>query len=148
MLWKEFVMRIIVVILLLIHGLITCAQVQTGFKPSGDVANPSWLGWWPVNLGQSWLFRQLGLEKPIVGSIVGILWISAGVCLIAAAFGLLGFIIPTNLWRPLAGIGATISLVMILFYAHPFYVIGIGANIAVLLVLLWARWPTPEMLGS
>lgn len=141
-------MRIIVVILLLIHGLITSAQAQTGFKPSEGVANPSWLSWWPVNLGQSWLFKQLGLAKSTVGTVAGILWISAGLCLIAAALGLFGFIIPTNLWRLLAGLGAILSLVLFVFYAHPFYIIGIGANLAVLLVLLWAKWPTPEMLGS
>ena len=141
-------MRIIVVILLLIHGLITSAQAQTGFNPSGAIANPSWLSWWPVNLGQSWLFKQFGLEKSVVGTLAGILWISAGLCLIAAALGLFGFIVPTNLWRLLAGIGAILSLVLFIFYAHPFYVIGIGANTAVLLVLLWAKWPAPEMLGS
>ncbi len=141
-------MRIIVVILLLIHGLITSAQAQTGFNPSKGVANPSWLSWWPVNLGQSWLFKQLGLAKSVVGTFAGILWISAGLCLIAAALGLLGFIIPTNLWRLFAGLGAILSLVLFIFYAHPFYIIGMGANLAVLLVLLWVKWPTPEMLGS
>jgi len=141
-------MRILVMILLLIHGLITAAQAGAGFKPSEGVANPSWLSWWPVNLGQSWLFKQLGLEKSIVGIFAGILWIGAGLCLVAAALGLFGFIIPINLWRLLAGLGAIISLVLFIFYVHPFYIIGIGANLAVLLVLLWAKWPTPEMLGS
>ncbi len=141
-------MRIIVVILLFVHGLITSAQARTGFNPSEGAPNPNWLGWWPVNLGQSWLFKQLGLEKSFVGTVAGILWISAGLCLIAAALGLLGFIIPTNLWRLLAGIGAIISLVLFIFYAHPFYAMGIGADIAILLVLLWVKWPTPEILGS
>jgi len=141
-------MRIFVVILLLIHGLITCAQAQTGFKPSEGVVNPGWLSWWPVNLGQSWLFKIIGLPKPFIGSLIGVLWISAGVCLLAAALGLFGVIVPTNLWRPLAAIGAIISLVLFVIYAHPFYAIGIGADIAILLVLLWAKWPTPEMLGS
>jgi len=141
-------MRIIVVILLLIHGLITSAQAKAGFNSSEGAANPSWLSWWPVNLGQSWLLKQPGLAKSAVGTFVGVLWISAGLCLIAAALGLFGFIIPTNLWRLLAGLGAILSLGLFIFYAHPFYIIGIGANLAVLLILLWAKWPTPEMLGS
>jgi len=141
-------MRILVAILLLVHGLITSAQAQAGFKPSAGVANPGWLGWWPVNLGQSWLVKYFGLAKPIIGTLAGILWISAGVCLIAAALGLFGVVVPTNLWRLFAGIGAIISLVLFIFYVHPLYAIGIGANVAILLVLLWVKWPTPEMLGS
>lgn len=141
-------MRIFVVILLFIHGMITLAQAQSGFRPSDGVVNPSWLGWWPINLGQSWLFKYFDVPKPIIGTLIGILWITAGVCLIAAALGLFGLIIPTNLWRLFAGIGAILSLVIFTFYAHPFYAIGIGANIAILLVLLWAKWPTPELLGS
>lgn len=141
-------MRIAVMILLLIHGLITAAQAGASFKPTEGVANPNWLSWWPVNLGQSWLFKQLGLEKSIVGIFAGILWIGAGLCLVAAALGLFGFIIPISSWRLLAGLGAIVSLVLFILYAHPFYIVGIGANLAVLLVLLWAKWPTPELLGS
>lgn len=141
-------MRITVALLLLVHGLITTAQAGSGFNHSEGVANPSWLSWWPVNPGQSWLLKLLGLTKPILGTLAGILWIIAGLCLISAALGLFGFIIPTNSWRLLAGLGAAISLVLFMFYAHPLYVVGIGANLAILLVLLWAKWPTPEMLGS
>ena len=141
-------MRILVVILLLVHGLITSAQAQAGFRPSEGVANPGWLAWWPVNLGQSWLFKYFSLPKPVFGTVLGILWISAGVSLIAAALGLFGVIVPTTLWRQLAGIGAIISLVLFVFYIHPLYAVGIGANIAILLVLLWTKWPTPEVLGS
>jgi hypothetical protein len=101
-----------------------------------------------VNLGQSWLLKYFGSVTPLLGVLVGVLWISAGVCLVAAALGLFGVIIPTNLWRLLAGIGAGISLVLFVFYVHPLYAIGVGANIAILLVLLWAKWPTPVTLGS
>ena len=134
-------MRILVAILLLVHGLITAAQAQSGFKPSEGVANPAWLSWWPANMGQSWLFRQLGESKSIAGTVAGVVWLCAGLSLIAAALGLLGFIVPTHLWRLLAGIGAILSLVVFVVYAHPFYVVGIGANLAILIVLLWAKWP-------
>ena len=141
-------MRIIVSILLLVHGLITSVQAGTGFSPSEGVANPSWLSWWPVNLGQSWFLKHFGLTQPVLGTLAGILWIIAGISLIAASLGLFGFIIPTSLWRFLAGLGAGIPLVLFVFYAHPMYAVGIGANLAVLLFLLWAKWLTPEMLGS
>ena len=141
-------MRIFVAILLLIHGLITSAQAGSGFNPSAGITNPTWLGWWPVNLGQSWFYEHFGLTKSVVSTLAGFLWLIAGFCLVASALGLFGFLVPTNLWRQLAGIGAIVSLVLFVFYAHPLYLIGIAANIAILLGLLWAKWPSPEMLGS
>ena len=141
-------MRIVVGILLLLHGLITASQSGGSFNPTGGIPNPKWLSWWPTALGQSWLLPRLGPEKSLVGSLAGVLWLIAGAALIAAALGLFGFIVPTTWWRPLAGAGAVVSLLLFGLYAHPFFAIGIGADIAILVVLLWARWPSPEILGS
>ncbi len=141
-------MRILVGLLLVIHGLITVAQAGGGFKPSQAVPNPSWLSWWPSSLGQSWLLARFGLERSVLGSLAGVLWLFAGACLVAAALGLFAFAVPTTWWRILAGAGALLSLVLFIVYAHPLYAIGIGANLAILLVLLWAKWPPVQVLGS
>jgi hypothetical protein len=90
----------------------------------------------------------MGLEKSPLGILAGLLWLIAGISLIAAVLGLFGFIIPTAWWRLLAGIGAAVSLFLFIFYAHPFFAVGIGANLAILLVLLWVKWPSPDVLGS
>lgn len=135
-------MRIFVGILLLLHGLITMAQSGGSFKPTTGPVNPAWLNWWPAQLGQSWLFPRLGLEQSVGGTLAGLLWLAAGAALAAAGLGLLGFIIPTAWWRVLAGVGAGLSLLLFIVYAHPFFAVGIGANLAILLVLLWARWPS------
>ena len=141
-------MKIVVIILLIIHGLITTMQSGGSFNPTGGVPNPKWVSWWPTPLGQSWLLARLGIEKSIFGSLAGVLWIMAGACLIAATLGLASFIVPAPWWRILAGAGALISLFLFILYAHPLYAIGIGANLAILLVLLWARWPSAAVLGS
>jgi hypothetical protein len=141
-------MRIIVSILLVVHGLITASQASGSFNPSGGVANPAWLTWWPGALGQSWLLARLGLERSFFGTLAGVLWLIAGACLIAAGLGLFGFVVPTPLWRILAGAGATISLFLLVLYVHPLYAVGIGANIAILVFLLWIKWPSPTILGS
>jgi hypothetical protein len=140
-------MRIVVSVLLIIHGLITASQASGSFHPTGGTPNPKWVSWWPTPLGQSWLFARLDLEKSFLGTLAGVLWLIAAACLIAAAFGLFGFLVPTPWWRALAGAGAVLSLVLFILYVHPLYAIGIGANIAILLVLLWAKWPTPEVMG-
>jgi hypothetical protein len=141
-------MRVVVAALLIVHGLITAAQARGCFSPGGSAPNPSWVSWWPVPMGQSWLFARLGLGGSLAGAVPGTLWLMAGACLLAAGFGLLGFVVPTTWRRVLAGVGAALSLVLFVPYAHPLYAIGIAANAAVLVVLLWARWPTPQVLGS
>ncbi len=140
-------MRVFVAILLLVHGLITMAQAKAGFQPSAGAANPTWLNWWPVNPGQSWLLDHFKSPKSAISTVAGVLWLVAGICLIAAALGLFKFIVPINLWRLFAGIGAIISLVLFIFYAHPFFVVGIAANLAILVILLWVKWPSQQILG-
>jgi len=84
----------------------------------------------------------LGIEKSPVGALAGLLWLAAGLALIASGLGLFGFIIPTGWWRILAGSGAAVSLLLFFFYAHPLYAVGIVANLAILLILLWANYPS------
>ena len=141
-------MRVSIAVLLMLHGLITAAQSSGSFNPTGGISNPSWVVWWPTALGQSWLFPRLGLEKSLAGTLAGVLWFIAGAALVAAGLGIFGFIVPASWWRPLAAAGAGVSLLLFVMYAHPFYVIGIAADIAILVILLWAKWPSPEVLGS
>jgi len=138
--------KILLGILFLLHGVISAMQAKGTFNPTANKPNPDWLGWWPVPFGASWLLKDAA-EKRSIGTVFGILWIVAGVVLFAAGLSLLGVIVPNNLWRTLAGIGASISLVILFIYMHPFYGIGILANLAILIVLLWIQWPKPETLG-
>lgn len=79
------------------------------------------------------------MTKTVVSTMTGGFWLIAGFCIIVAALGLFGFMVPATFWRQLAGIGAIIYLIPFNFYAHPHYAIGIGANIAIIVVLLWGK---------
>lgn len=133
-------MQTFVAILLIVHGLITAAQSSGSFQPSAGIANPTWLAWWPTGLGQSWVWSGIGIEHSLLARAGGILWLAAGAALVAAGLGLLGVLIPTNLWRSLALAGAGLSLVMLLVYLHPFYGIGILSSALLLAALLSTRW--------
>lgn len=137
-------MKIFVAVLLIIHGFIVAAQSAGSFHPSEGVKNPSWLTWWPVNLGQSWLLSPLGLDQTLLARAGGLFWLAAGIALAAAGLALLGILVPPGWWPNLALAGAIISLIMLVLYLHPFYGIGLAASIFLLVLLLWGRSPILE----
>ncbi|HSL45884.1 MAG TPA: hypothetical protein VK897_20800 [Anaerolineales bacterium] len=142
-------MKILISILLIIHGLIVAGQAVGSFGSTipNEIQNPSFVSWWPVNMGRSWLFSWLGLDKTlVVYRIGGLLWLAGGIALVAAGLGALGFVIPTAWWRDLAVAGGAISLLMLAIYLHPLLIIGTASSVAVLAVLLWSKWPLASLI--
>lgn len=141
-------MKLLISILLILHGLIVAGQATGSFGSTipNEIQNPTFVSWWPVNMGRSWLFSWLGLEKiPAVYRIGGLLWLAGGIALVAAGLGLLGFIVPTAWWRDLAVAGGAISLFMLTIYLHPLMIIGTASSVAVLAALLWAKSPLASL---
>ena len=141
-------MKLLISVLLILHGLIVAGQSAGSFGPTipTELQNPSFVSWWPINMGRSWLFSLLGLEKTIiVYRISGLLWLVGGIALVAAGLGVLGFVVPADWWRNLAIGGAAISLFMLAVYFHPITIIGTASSLAVLVALLWLRWPPTSL---
>jgi hypothetical protein len=142
-------MKLLLALLLIVHGLIVAAQSAGSFRPGSSIPNPSWLTWWPTNLGESWLLTRLGLERTAIEGFGGLLWLVGGIALVVAGLGVLGILVPAEWWRPLAIAGAAVSLFMLLvIYPHPFFVLGMGASLVILIALLWAHWPSAALVGS
>jgi hypothetical protein len=141
-------MKILVSALLILHGLIVAGQAAGSFGSllPAELRNPSFVSWWPINMGRSWLFSWLGLENTlVVYRIGGLLWLAGGIALVAAGLGIFGFVIPIVWWRGLAIGGAAISLFMLIIYLHPMLIIGTASSFAVLVALLWLRWPPTSL---
>ena len=137
-------MKLLISVLLIIHGLIVAGQSAGSFGSSipNELQNPSFVSWWPISMGRSWLFSWLGLEKTLgVYRIGGLLWLAGGIALVAAGLSVWGLVIPADWWRGLAIGGAAISLFMLAVYFHPITIIGTASSLAVLVALLWAKWP-------
>lgn len=127
-------LKYLMVVILIGHGFIVSVQSGGNFGGgNSQITNPSWLNWFPMTLGRSWLLTAFKLEGTLVDKIFGFIWLASGLCLIAAALGVLGFIVPSELWRTLAIYGASGSLLMLLVYFHPFFIIGILVDVAILL---------------
>lgn len=142
-------MKILLSVLLIAHGLIVAAQAGGSFGAGipSDIQNPSFVSWWPVNMGRSWVFTWLGLDQvPAVYRLGGILWLVGGIALVVAGLGLLGFIVPTDWWRSLAVTGGAVSLFMLAIYLHPLMIVGTASSLAVLVSLLWAKWPAVDLI--
>ena len=66
-----------------------------------------------------------------IRAIGNALWAIATVGFLLAGLSLLN-ILPQGLWRPLAGGAAAVSLVLLILYWHPWYVVGTMLNMAIL----------------
>lgn len=84
------------------------------------MANSAWLSWWPTPLGRSWLLDALPLGAG-AARLGGVLWLVAGLGLIAAGLGLVGVPLLHGEWQTSALIGAALSLVALVLYFHPYY---------------------------
>ena len=141
-------MKLLISVLLILHGLIVAGQSagSLGVTIPNELQNPTFVSWWPINMGRSWLFSWLGLDKTLVAyRIGGLLWLAGGIALVAAGLGVLGLIVPTDWWRSLAIGGGAVSLFMLAIYFHPITIMGTASSIAVLVALLWAKWPPASL---
>ncbi len=71
----------------------------------------------------------------------GLVWLAAGVALVAGGLGWLGVAALADIKVPLLVAGASLGLVAVALYFHPFYLVAMLINLAVL-VLLWGRLAT------
>jgi hypothetical protein len=124
---------------LVLHGLITTMiGVVAVTKPDAPALTlPSWFSWWPGPFGRSWLFDalDLGTGAAVLG---GLVWLVAGVALVAAGLGWLGVPGVRDLWQTLAFAGAALGLLALAVYFHPIYLVAVVIDLAVV-VLLWGR---------
>jgi hypothetical protein len=137
-------MRILIGLLLIVHGLIVAGQAV----PGSWIQNPAWLQWWPTALGQSWLLHTLRLEHAPWTWLAGGAWLLGGALLVSAGLAALGIVVPLELWRWLAVAGATVSLIMLLAYWHPLITLGFLLSTSILVVLGWAQWPPQQLMGA
>ena len=68
----------------------------------------------------------------------GLAFLAAGVAIIAGQ----------EWWRALAVTGAIVSLVVLVFYLHPFYFPVILLNAGIAVSLLGVGWPPATLVGS
>lgn len=76
-----------------------------------------------------------GSGFPVAGFFVAV---TAAALFIASALAVLGWLVPTDWWRGLAGIGAVLSLVLLVLFLSPTKILPMLGDLLVLALV--ARW--------
>ena len=135
-------LRFIYAAVLFIHGVGHVMGLIPAIRPV-DVK-----GW----SSRSWLLTPL-LGETLSRIISIILFLASLVGFVAAALGLLGWLVPHDLWRTLAVASAVFSMAALVLYWNAFVSFipnklgAIIVNAVVLVGLLWANWPSEADIG-
>ena len=135
-------LRTIIFFVLLVHGI----GHSMAFFPA-----------WGISSTEKWHHRSW-LLTPLIGDkasrvISTVLFLAAFIGFIAAAFGVMGWLVPHEQWRSLAVLSAVISLFALLMFWNSFVALfpnkigAIAVNLAVLVCLLYLNWPTEADIG-
>jgi hypothetical protein len=130
-------MRVLVAVILIVHGLIMLGTSLGIMNGTRSLQNPAWLKWWPGRLGESWLLRRLDLAKSSLPWLTGLVWWLGGFLLVLAGLGVFGIIVSADSWPAFAIVGAILTLAMLLVYLHPVYLLNILVSLVILVVLLF-----------
>jgi hypothetical protein len=135
-------LRIIIALVFVVHGVGHSMGIIPAVRPV-DVK-----GW----SSHSWLLTPL-LGEAASRIISIILYLAALVGFLAAALGLMGWLVPHDTWRTLAVASAVISLVAIALFWNAFVSLipnklgAIAVDVATLVCLLGLNWPSEADLG-
>lgn len=135
-------MRIVIGLMLLIHGLIHVAIYGSSLSTA-----PAVPGQGAFRLAHSWILSPLGLQGTGLKIIGTPLWIVAGLGFVTAGLAVF-HVLPSAWWQGLAVAAAVASLLLIGFFWHPWLIAAIVADVAVLVGLLAVSMPSVEQIGA
>jgi hypothetical protein len=142
--------RFLIAGVLSFHGIGHLMGVLAGLRLFAvDASSPGWLKGWNSH---SWLLS--GFLGDTASRIVCVVLFGAAFgSAIAAALGLLGWLVPHESWRALAITSAVISLAAVVLFwnglmlVFPHKVGALGVSIATLICLLVLNWPSEAAIG-
>ena len=137
-------MRIIIALFLIAHGLVH-AGLAAAPNPNDPDAKP---GAFFTSPDRSWLLPKLGLNPSSIQWIGITLVALATLGFVLAGLGVFGVPGLAEIWRIMAVISAVASLLLLVLFWHPWIIVGVLIDIVIIISLVWADWPTAELIGS
>ena len=123
----------------LVHGILAAAP-----DPADPTAKP---GTFFTAVERSWLLPQLGLNAVTIHRIGIVLVVLSTLGFVLAGLGIWGVAGLSSIWRAIAIVSASISLLLLVLFWHSWLPIGVMIDIATLVALLWAKWPSTDLIG-
>ena len=137
-------LRTLIGIFLIAHGLVHSGLAATPI-PNDPASKP---GAFFTAANRSWLLAGMGLNAPAIRyvgfGLVGLATFS----FLLTGIGVLGVPGLHAIWRGLTVLSASLSLVLLVVFWHPWLIFGIALDLGMLVSILWAHWPASGIVGS
>lgn len=129
-------LKLIVAIILIAHGWVHYSLTYVPISKPGELHTPYWPSWKRPNVDPTWLAaRFLPADTARIAGCI--LWGLTLVGFTAAGLGLLGVPGLNSLWTAAAGLGSLASLLLLIFFWHPWLVVGVLIDVAVLVGVIF-----------
>lgn len=134
-------LKIVIAIFLIAHGLVHYSLTYVPTPKPGELRTPFWPSWSRKDTDPAWLVSKMGLSNNVVRGLGSALWLLTVVGFALTGLGLLGIPGLNQIWQGTAILGAAASLILLVFYWHPWLIAGVLINLAVFagLVLNWPK---------
>ena len=133
-------LKILIAVFLIAHGLVHYSLTAVPVPAPGKLRTPFWPSWRRNDVDPLWLASKLGWTLPVVRAFGWILLVLTVAGFVVAGLALILFPAQAAVWQTAAGIGAAASLILLVFYWHPWLVAGVVIDLAVVAALA-LRWP-------
>lgn len=132
--------RTLIAVFLVAHAYIHVSLTYVPLPKPGELRTPFWPSWWRDAVDPAWLASRLGLSNGMERGLGSALWLLTAAGFTLTGLGLLFFPRLSQLWGAGAILGSAASLLLLLFYFHPWLVIGAAIDLAVIAGLS-LQWP-------
>jgi hypothetical protein len=130
-------------IFIIAHGLV---HSILAVAPNPADPNPK-PGAFFTSVDRSWLLPQLGLSAPAVQWIGITLVVLSTLGFVLTGLGVFGVAGLSVVWRTVAITSASISLVLLITFWHPWLPVGVLIDIGTLVALIVLKWPSIDIIG-
>lgn len=142
---SDEMLRLLIGGVLLVHGLghggALGALLWIRFRPGSSTGD------WAA--ARTWLMPALPDETAT--TLASVFWIAALVGFVAAALSFWGFVVPADVWQPVAVGSAVVSMIGVVLFlgTWPMFntIAALAVNVAVL-IAVWIQWPPQSVFGG
>jgi len=132
--------RVILAIILIAHGLVHVSLTYVPTPKPGSLRTPFWPSWWRTDVDPNWLAVKSGLSNNLIRGIGSALWLLTLLGYTVMGLGLAGVPGLNQIWQAAALLGAGASTLLLVFFWHPWLILGLLINVTVFIGLA-LHWP-------